>query len=119
MVELAEVPAPFKLIVIASAVPTTAAAVVATVVLVLEPVTEIAGIAAKPDTETLDVDPMFDTPVTPENVVASRDASPPVAVMLIVSMPDVCTPAPKPAAVAATVTMLRVSEPAPPVSHLM
>jgi hypothetical protein len=60
---------------------------------------------------------MFDTPVTPENVVASRDASPPVAVKLIVSMPEVCTPAPNPTGVAATVTILRVSEPAPPVSE--
>ena len=76
------------------------------------PVTFTAGMAFKPVTDTLAVEPLLVTAVTPVKPVASTDKSPTVAVAEIVSTPVEVTPVPT--AAAAVVVTCNMSAPSPP-----
>ena len=84
---LAVVPTPLRLMVTASVVPAMAVSAIATVVLLLVPVTLTTGIAVKAETLTSAVDPTLVTVVTPAMPDAAKVAVPPVAVKEMTSMP--------------------------------
>ncbi len=84
---LAVVPTPLRLMVTASVVPAMTVSAIATVVLLLVPVTLTTGIAFKAETLTSAVDPTLVTVVTPAMPDAAKVAGPPVAVKEMTSMP--------------------------------
>jgi hypothetical protein len=105
--------APFRLMLISSAVPTVVAAVMPTVVFALDARTDTDGIAVRPVTLIALSEPLLVTPVTPDINEASRL----VAVTPLIdtlSTEEVVTPAPY-AAVAEVFDKESVSDPAPPV----